>query len=165
MSSCSGGHVSAASFVDKPPVYCSFCCSFCQSWDYVDIACVVTLILLAAGSILIIVGYAIPRDYIFDSTLPAREMEAIEIKHARLGQILDYCIISGMACVVVCALTMACSATAMVCHQQRRSRSRKVVRNPNPNLLSPLAYPYPAHSRSHSNDYGSYSSRGSIGSS
>ena len=51
---------------------------------------------MATGLGLLCIGYIIPREYVFDPSLPARQMEAIELRHAKLVKGLDICIIIGM---------------------------------------------------------------------
>ena len=51
---------------------------------------------MAIGLALLCIGYIIPREYVYDASLPAREMEAIELYHAKLTKALDICIIVGM---------------------------------------------------------------------
>ena len=70
-------------------------------------------LLVAIGSMsiglpFIFIGFIIPRDYVFDSSLPARQMEAIEIYYANLSNTLDMCIVIGMGFVAFGGLIVSC---------------------------------------------------------
>ena len=71
------------------------CASFVSFW------CIV------CGMSLVILGFAIPRDYTFDTTIPAREMESIEQYYSNLSFTLDICSIIGMGFVTLGGLLMA----------------------------------------------------------
>lgn len=61
----------------------------------------VPLILMILGLGCMVVGFAVPRDYVFDSSAPARQMEEIENFYIRLGYNLDICITVGMGLVAL----------------------------------------------------------------
>ena len=62
---------------------------------------------MSVGLALLCIGFVIPRDYEFDPSLPARDMEAIEVYYANLTWALDICIISGMSCIAFGALIVS----------------------------------------------------------
>jgi len=104
-------------------------CSGCRTWDSMDILSFLSILFLVAGAILSGIGYIIPRTYEFDSKLPAREMEAIEIKYHILSEALDLCIILGMALVVISGILMACSAIVMMCDEKQKIEERRPLRS------------------------------------
>ena len=61
-----------------------------------DFLLLVSICSMTIGLALLCIGYIIPREYVFDSSLPAKEMEAIELYHVNLTKALDICIIVGM---------------------------------------------------------------------
>ena len=61
-----------------------------------DILIVIAVVLMSIGFAVMCMGYIIPRGYTFDPTLPAREMESIEMHYARLAYYLDVCVVVGM---------------------------------------------------------------------
>ena len=71
------------------------CASFVSFW------CIV------CGISLVILAFAVPRDYAFDTTIPAREMESIEQYYSNLGYTLDILSIIGMGFVTLGGLLMA----------------------------------------------------------
>ena len=71
------------------------CASFISFW------CIVF------GISLVILAFAIPRDYAFDTTIPAREMESIEQFYSNLGYTLDILSIIGMGFVTLGGLLIA----------------------------------------------------------
>lgn len=56
----------------------------------------VSILCMSLGFAVMCIGYIIPRDFIFDPSLPAREMEAISLRYTMLSYNLDLCIITGM---------------------------------------------------------------------
>ena len=71
----------------------------------------IAMVLLSTGLVAICIGYVIPREYVFDPSLPAREMEKIELHFRELSFYLDVCILSGMGCIaagglIVTSVTM-----------------------------------------------------------
>ena len=79
---------------DSPCLLQRLCWMMCKSKDDLCVGAVV--ICMAVGLALMCIGYIIPRDYVFDASLPARQMEAIEIRYSKLAYRLDLCIIVGM---------------------------------------------------------------------
>ncbi|KAL4237164.1 Transmembrane protein 74B [Mactra antiquata] len=61
-----------------------------------DLLITISIVCLVLGFVIMGTGYIIPREYIFDTSLPAREMERIEIYYANLSYSLDICILVGM---------------------------------------------------------------------
>ncbi|XP_052775541.1 transmembrane protein 74B-like [Mya arenaria] len=61
-----------------------------------DILIVTAVVLMSIGFAVMCMGYIIPRGYAFDATLPAREMEQIELHYNRLAYYLDVCVVVGM---------------------------------------------------------------------
>lgn len=59
------------------------------------------LLCMSCGLAIMCVGYLVPRDYVFDPSKSAREMEKIEIYYANLSFYLDTCIVAGMAFIAV----------------------------------------------------------------
>lgn len=62
-----------------------------------DLLINVSLVLISIGLAVSCVGIIIPRDYVFDASLPAREMENIAMHYASLSYYLDVCVVIGMA--------------------------------------------------------------------
>lgn len=62
------------------------------------------MVLMILGLVCMVVGFAVPRDYVFDPSAPAREMEATENFYIRLGYKLDVCITFGMGLVAIGAV-------------------------------------------------------------
>lgn len=60
----------------------------------------IAIICMSLGLAVMSIGYIIPRDLVFDPSLPARQMEAIELRYAKLSYHLDLCIITGMGIIV-----------------------------------------------------------------
>lgn len=76
--------------------------STCQRYMYdprkspEDFLLLVSICCMTIGLALLCIGYIIPREYVYDASLPAKEMEAIELYHVNLTKALDICIIVGM---------------------------------------------------------------------
>jgi hypothetical protein len=60
--------------------------------EYDECYTLVPMIVMILGLGCIVVGIAVPRTYIFDSTAPARQMESTENFYIQLGYNLDICI-------------------------------------------------------------------------
>lgn len=75
--------------------YFKICCgTVCKSKD--DVFFMTAVIFMSIGFAMMCIGYIIPRDYVFDPSLPARQMEAIELRYYKLSYSLDLSIIIGM---------------------------------------------------------------------
>ena len=100
---------------------CADCwCPCWRRWDAMDTASCTALVFLLVGATLATVGYVVPRNYVFDSKLPASEMEKIERKYGERSNALDMCILAGMIFVVASGLTMATTAIYVMCLDRRR---------------------------------------------
>ena len=75
--------------------------------DPLEFLSLVSLVSLAIGIILVMVGYIYPRDYTKDPNKEAVKMEQIEIYYAELAWDLDVCILVGMSFVVLGGLILA----------------------------------------------------------
>lgn len=69
--------------------------------DPVEWFSLASTISIAIGIVLIAFGLLVPTNYTFDSNLPARQMESIEIFYFRLSEGLVICLIIGMALVTL----------------------------------------------------------------
>lgn len=72
-----------------------------------DVVVVVAVIFVSFGLALMCTGYIIPRDYKFDPSLPAREMERIEIHYANLAYYLNVSSVVGMGFITVGAVVIS----------------------------------------------------------
>lgn len=66
---------------------------------------------MSIGIAFLCIGYIIPREYEFDPSLPAREMESIEIYYAKLSRVLDICIMIGMGFTAVGVIIVSSMTT------------------------------------------------------
>lgn len=90
-----------------------------------EILVLAAVVLMSVGFAVICMGYIIPREYRFDSSLPAREMEKIELHYVKLSYYLDVSIVAGMGCVAAGGLV----ATALTVYRYASSRSQRAVRD------------------------------------
>lgn len=75
--------------------------------EYDERYTLIPMIVMILGLGCMVVGFAVPRTYIFDPTAPARQMESIENFYIRLGYNLDICITVGMGLVAVGAIMVS----------------------------------------------------------
>ncbi|XP_060598641.1 uncharacterized protein LOC132752346 [Ruditapes philippinarum] len=64
--------------------------------DKEDFFTAIAIILMSFGLAIMVVGIVVPRDFVFNPSLPAREMESIEIHYANLSFYLDLVAVIGM---------------------------------------------------------------------
>lgn len=75
--------------------------------EYDECYTLIPMIVMILGLGCIVVGIAVPRTYIFDSTAPARQMESTENFYIQLGYNLDICITVGMGLIAVGAIMVS----------------------------------------------------------
>uniref|UniRef100_A0A8C8R6D2 Transmembrane protein 74B n=1 Tax=Pelusios castaneus TaxID=367368 RepID=A0A8C8R6D2_9SAUR len=80
-----------------------------------DCAFAASLVLLAAGIVLVVAAYAAPREARPDPAVPAREMERLQQRYARLGSRLDQCILAGLALLTLGGLLLSALLLASLC--------------------------------------------------
>ncbi|XP_045159694.1 transmembrane protein 74B-like [Mercenaria mercenaria] len=65
--------------------------------DMQEFLTTIAIILMSCGVAIMCVSFIVPREHVFDPSLPAREMEKIEIHYAKLSYYLDICTVIGMS--------------------------------------------------------------------
>lgn len=119
---------------DKQEHKCFQLIGDCSDRNKEDTLITVSVVLLVLGFIIMFIGYSVPRGYVFDTSLPAREMEKIEIYYAELSYKLDVCIVVGMGFIAIGGLIVSCVTTyyfIVADHQIYRKEDR-----PDLNLLN-----------------------------